>query len=316
MKKTLSQQRFFAAIKKAPPLYYTVMAAQVAPRPPLFPFPSDHLEQVSRAVSAITIDPFRNTLYYLFPLIGAYFNAYQELRSDPSQEAMMPQAPTVRILEEVQNLTGCAGIQRKVIPYVCLNYQFAYCGGPYSLTSPLLLLPDQHLFRRDGKSPFAQERPDERLRENRWVFSDDETRFLIARELGQIKENSILLRVAVKVAVAVALFTMYTMPLGLLVGFAIFIGVLGIYVISERKYQGRSDIIAAEILGRRINNPRRAFQVAIDALEKQRRQNLYRRENSLAARLYTTATGNNVLDFLHHYLTTRIEVLRECERNL
>jgi len=285
------------------------MPAQVAAAS-YFPIPSDHLEQLSRGVSALTVDPYKNAINYFFPFIGAFFAGYNELRNDPAQEAMMPVGPTTRILKEVEALTDCAGIERKVIPYVALNHSFSSCGGGFSLTTPALFIPDQHLFRRDGKSPFGQEQPQERLRENRWIFSDDETRFLICRELGQIKENSALLRIAIKVSVLMALFVIYASPFGWPLGLALFVGVLGLYIISERCFQGRADIVAAEILGKKLNNPQRAAQIGIDVIEKIRQQNLYRREQSGFACLYITETGTNLLDFAHPSPSTRAEKLR------
>lgn len=287
------------------------MAVQIAPAQP-FSVASEHLEQLSRGVSAFTVDPYKNALYYFFPFIGAIFNNYHELRVDPALEAMMPPAQTDLMLREIKELTNCAQIQRDVIPYVALNHSFSNCGGSYSFTKPALFIPEQHLFRRTGNSPFPQEQPAENLAEKQWVFSDDETRFLIARELGQIKENSVLLKVAIKVAVLAALFTIYASPFGWSLGLSLCIGAIGLYIFSERFFQSRADIVGTEILGRRIQNP---VRVAISALEKMRQQNLYRRENSQLARLYITEEGNNVLDFIHPFLTTRLSELRKCERN-
>lgn len=273
----------------------------------IFPISADHLEQLSRGISALTVDPYKNALYYFFPLIGAFFSNYQQLRNDPSQEAMMPQNPTSRILQEIKDLTNCAGIYREVISYTALNHQFLSCGGMYSITKPALFIPDHHLFRRNGNSPFGQERGDENLREKRWIFSDNETRFLIARELGQIKENSALLKIAIKVAVIGAFFTIYAFPFGWPLSLSLFIGAIGLYIVSERFFQAQADLIGTAILGKQISNP---IKIAIDTLEKMRGQNLYRRENSRLAKLYITSSGNNVLDFIHPYLTTRIERLR------
>lgn len=276
-------------------------------------FASDHLEQLTRGVSALTVDPFKNALYYFFPFLGAFFANYQRISNAPDLEAMMPSEPTNLMLKEIKDLTDCAKISQEVVPYMALNHQFSSCGGSYSLTRPALLIPEQHLFRRGSHSSFGAEKCGENLREQRWIFSDNETRFLIARELGQIKENSALLRIAIKVAVLAVLVTIYASPFGWPLGLALFIGTLGLYIISERVFQARADILATEILRGKVKNP---VQIAIDTLEKQRQQNLYRRENSKIARVYITEKGNNVLDFTHEYLTTRIERLRECAKNL
>ncbi len=234
------------------------------------------------------------------------------MREEASLEAMMPKDQTSLILKEIQNLTNCARIQREVVPYTALSTQFSSCGGLYSLTNPALFLPFQHLYRKNGHSPFSQERAGENLKEELWLFSDDEVRFFIARELSQIKENSILLKVAIKISILAALFVIYASPFGLGAGLFIFIGAIGLYIYSERILNQRADIFAAEILGKRIANP---VKVAISALEKQRLQNLKRLKTSPFAKWYITKSGNNVLDFVHPFLTTRIERLRQCEKS-
>lgn len=277
-----------------------------------FTLPSpDNLEEISRAVSALTIDVYKNTLYHIFPFAGAFFNHYQRLKVDPSQEAIMPVQATDKILKEVQDLTDCAGITREVASYVALNYQFSSFGGKCSL-QPALLMPYQHMYRSDGKSPFGQEKPGENLKENRWVFSDDETRFLIARELGQIRENSSLLKIAIKVAVIAAMLVIWMSPYGWPLGLTLCIGVLGLYIYSERVVQARADIVGAKILEKKTPG---ALKIAIATLEKIRQQNIDRRKNSKLARVIITESGNHVLAFLHPFLTTRIERLRQCERN-
>lgn len=270
-------------------------------------FPTVHLEQICRGVSALTVDPYKNALYYFFPFIAAFFNDYQELRIDPSHEAMMPEGGTRTVLKEVQDLTQCAGIQRQVVPYIALNHEFYSSGGRWSITKPALFLPFQHVFRQNGHSPLGQEREGENLRGHPWIFSDLETKFLIARELGQINENSALLRIAIKVTVIAALFVIYASPFGLPLGTTLFVVVLGMYLVSERVFQARADIVGTQILGKKTGN---AVQVAIDTLEKMRQQNLFRRKHCPISRWYILESGNNILDFTHPYLTTRIERLR------
>lgn len=271
--------------------------------------PSDHLEQLSRAVSTVTVDPYKSIVYYFFPKIGAYFNNYQALRQDdPSLEAMMPRAFVSPMLEEVQLLTRCAQIERPVVPYIALNFHFAHCGGSYSLNDPALFIPEQHFFRRAGASPFPQERAEEGLAERPWVLSDHQVRFLLCRELGQIKQNSLMLRLAIKIEILAALFA--TFVLGWLTACVLWIGALGLYVIAERYFEARADLLGAQILGRRLRNPAKAKQIAIATLEKLRLQNLSRRENSWIARVYITGSGNNLLDFTHPFLTTRIARLQ------
>ncbi|MES2273991.1 MAG: M48 family metalloprotease [Chlamydiota bacterium] len=270
----------------------------------------DHTEHLTRLVTALTIDPLKNILHYIFPVTGAYSANYlQMFEDDPAQAAMMPQAPKALILRELKELTACAGIKRSVIPYASLSHHFDSCGGTFSVTSPSLLLPYHRLFR-PGKSPFGQERPEENLPNDPWFYSDDETRFLVARELGHIKQNDVLPRIVIKVAVLAAFFFIYTSPLGWIAGSLLIIGALGIYIFLERCFQGRMDKTAVEIVGKRVNCPRRATESAIRVLEKMRAQNLVRRGHSKLACLYITKLGNNVLDFSNPFLTTRIAGLK------
>ncbi|MBU6447113.1 MAG: hypothetical protein KGQ49_06920, partial [Verrucomicrobia bacterium] len=189
----------------------------------------DHLEELSKAAEIVTVAPFTNALYYLCPRISAFFHNFYELYLDPSLEAVMPRASTAPILREIADLTNCARIERDIVPYTTLCFTVSSCGGRFSLTAPALLLPEPYLFRKNGHSPFTQERADENLSAHRWVFSDDEMRFLIAKELGRMQDNSSLLRVTIKVAILAALFLFYTTHSGWL-----FIGAIGLYLVSER----------------------------------------------------------------------------------
>lgn len=280
---------------------------------PLSVISSAHIEQFSRGIAALTVDPYKSTLYYFLPFVAAIFSNYQELRSDPSLEAIMPSRMTDPILREIEDLTQAAEIPRTVTPYVALNHQFSSCGGALSITNPALFIPEQHLFRRNPLSSFTQEQPHENLAENLWVFSDYETRFLISRELGQIKESNTLLKVAIKVTILAAIFLFVATPLGFAYSAALFGGAGLMYISSEQFLRQRADLHGTEILSKRIQN---AVQVAINTLDKIRRQNLYKREHSNIAKWYITEDGNNLLDFLHPFLTTRIESLRSCARNL
>jgi hypothetical protein len=88
---------------------------------------------------------------------------------------------------------------------------------------------------------------------------------------------------------------------------------LSLCIYTEKSIEAKADILAVDILrNAKVQDP---VQVARDTLEKMRRQNLYRRENSIVAKVYITEDGNNVLDFVNPYLTTRMDLLNECERS-
>lgn len=259
----------------------------------------DHLEELSKAVTNLTLEPLRDILYYAFPFTCSYFNNGYPLVVEPSLEAMMPKEPSMSILREIQDLTKCADLGRDIVPYITLNHTFSSSGGFFSLTTPALFIPEQHLFRKAGISSFTQEGAEENLKENLWVFSDDETRFLIARQVAQIKTSNKLIRLAVKVAVIAAIVT-YQLPL--------FILAIGVHIISERFFEMNTDLKAIEILANRMENP---TQVARQSLEKIRKQNLYKREHSTFGKWYITESGNNLLDLMHPLLTNRIATLQK-----
>lgn len=267
----------------------------------------DHTEQVIRTISAITIDPFKNILFYVFPWIGAMSGNYIEMRgNDPAQEAMMPAAPKASILREICLLKNAAGIRGKVIPYTGLNHSFSNCGGGFSLTNPALFIPHQHLFRA-GRNPFTQ---DNDLPLGDWNYTDDETRFLIARELGHIKYNDQLLRIAMKITLLAAIFTIYATPIGMFGGCAGLAAAVALHLISEKCFAAKMDLVAVEILSHHINDRPRAIQTALSALNKMIRQNIARRENSRICHLYISKLGNNLLDFQNPFLTSRIQRLQ------
>ncbi len=278
---------------------------------PNYHFDLDHFENLTRAVSALTIDPVKNLVFYVFPFLGAYSSSYIQMReNDPAQEAMLPEKYKRTILNEVRELSELAGICRKVIPYTTLNHHFSSCGGSLSITSPALFMPYQHLVR-PSKSPFGQEMPQDLLEQETWFYTDNQTRFLIARELRPLKANNALIRIAIKVTLIAALFLIYTSPIGLIAGISMIIGSIAFYIFSERVFEGKMDIAGAKLLGKRLGDPQKAVHVAIETLEKMRKQNLERREKSKISRLYITKSGNNVIDFNHPFITTRIERLQE-----
>ncbi len=311
-----SEDQKFAAKLTPTKTNFSVTSGIASSVSPTYYYDLDHFENLSRAVSALTIDPFKHIVFYIFPFVSAYYSNYIQMReNDPAQEAMMPGPYKRQFLKEVRELTELAGIRRKVIPYTTLNYSFSSCGGSFSITNPALFLPIQHLIR-PSKSPFGQEKPEDGLDRETWFYTDNQTRFLIARELKPLKANNALVRIAIKVALIAAVFLIYTSPLGWLVGGALMIGSVAFYILSEKVFEGKMDIAGARLLGKQLKDPQKAVQIGIEALEKMRKQNLERRDQSRISRLYITKSGNNALDFNHPFLTTRIERLKEHLKKL
>lgn len=271
----------------------------------------DHTDQLIGAVSALTLDPLKNIVFYIFPLLRAWSSNYVQIRSnDPSQSAMMPDDAKKRILEEIALLKTCAEIKRNITPYAALNYRFGSCGGSCSITSPALFIPHQHLFRI-GKSPFVQEKEGEEF--GVWNFNDNQTRFLICRELASIKKNNTMLRTVIKICIMAALFILYKLPFAWIGAALLLLTAIALYVIVERLFTSKMDLKGVEILAKRLHiRPIEAAQIAIGTLEKMRKQNQLKRKNWLC-HLYITKSGDNLLDFYHRPLGKRIERLRKSE---
>lgn len=267
--------------------------------------PAQHSEHLSKALYALTINPAKDILYYFAPFIEAWWRGYYPMVCDPSQEAMMPCKDTELALKEIQDLTAAAKLPRSVIAYVGMHHHFSSSGGKFSLSKPALLIPDQAVFRKGENPPFGK---DPEYPGTKWIFSDKEVKFLLAKELAHIHMNNSLLRIAIKVAVVSAIITVFSTPMSGALATAILAAAIGTYLFSERFFQSLSDCKAIDILkSHNMQNPKDA---AIGALEKIREQNLYFRDNSFLAKLYISSSGNNYLDLLHPALSKRIESLR------
>ena len=278
--------------------------------PPL-QFDLDHSAQVLETISAVTVDPYKGALFYFIPFLKAFSSSHVEMReNDPAQEAMMPSPTKSLILREIHELKLAAGIARPVAAYTALNYAFSNAGGSLSLTKPALFIPHQHLFRV-GKSPFTQETAQDNLSPDLWNYTDDETRFFIARELGHIKKNDALLRVAMKTAQIAALVILCATTLGWIIGGVVMGASIALHLVSERLFQSKMDTSAVEIAAKRLGDRPRALRAGLSALEKLQKQNLARREHSFLCRIYISDRGNNFLDFNHPPLTARIDRLRK-----
>jgi Zn-dependent protease with chaperone function len=144
-----------------------------------------------------------------------------------------------------------------------------------------------------------------------WSFTDDETRFLVARELAHIHKNDALLRIAMKTALLASLFILYATPIGWFAGCLVMAASAVLHLLSERSFQAKMDLAAIEIVSKRLGDRPRAIKAALSVLEKLQNQNLARREHSALCRLYLSKSGNNFLDFCRPYITSRIDRIRK-----
>ena len=228
----------------------------------------DHSEQLIKSFSAVTLDPLKNSLYYFFPFLQTWSFSCAPIRAnDPIQEAMMPASLKTKVLNELHLLKTAASLSTNVTPYAALTHSFISCGGSLSLTNPAVIIPCQHLFR-PNRNGFTQATAQDQLDSDIWRFSDNEVRFLIARELGHIKKNDALVRIATKTIVVALLCLILITPVGLL-GSALFFGAtIAIHLFLEREAQGEMDLLGVEILTRRLEDPIAAKNAALSALKK------------------------------------------------
>ena len=92
-----------------------------------------------------------------------------------------------------------------------------------SLTRPIVVIPYEQLFR-PSKSILGEEKVEEDMAKNIHIFSDNETRFFIARELGHLKFNDTIFKTAAKILLICAAYILFTTPLGWLGSAGIVIG--------------------------------------------------------------------------------------------
>ena len=278
----------------------------------LMSFIASNLGQICSGAQNIALDPIKNTIYYFVPFFGAMSSKYTPIApNDASSLHIISDVAKDRILNEVECIRKCANLYRKVQVYTALNVSPLSYGGSLSLTQPLIVIPYENLFRPTGSS-FGEEKFEEGLAKNIHVFSDDETRFFIAREMGHLKFNDAIFKTAAKVMLIAAALILCTTPLGWLGTAAIVGGAFMIYLIADRVYESKIDIFAAKTVALAIGDDRRAVSAALNALKKWRAQNLERREKNLLNRLYLTQAGNNLFDFKNPLLSSRILAMQKC----
>lgn len=97
---------------------------------PHYRIESDHSEQLINVISAFTVDPMKNLLYYFIPWMGAYVSNQLKIRlNDKVQLSLLPEVAKKEIIQKIDALRSAAGISRKVDIYTSLNSQCSSFGG-------------------------------------------------------------------------------------------------------------------------------------------------------------------------------------------
>ena len=260
-----------------------------------------HLELAASLYRNITTSPIKTAVYQFMPRFGiwSYNSAIQIDAADSTQEALIPNRIRDPILREIKILSQSARLKSAPHVYTALTYSYSSFGGAFSFLRPILLVPYHHLFR------FGQ--ASENRSDGLWTFTDDETRFWIARQIVQIKENHGLYRIALKVILFSILYFLYSHPLTRFAGMSL--GALAIagYLLLERKRENQSDLKAVRLLANRTGDWERAKRAAVFALKKVERQNIHRWNHNLICRIYINRSGQNFADLTHSLLKTRIQ---------
>jgi hypothetical protein len=266
-------------------------------------------ETIGSSVSALTFDPFKNSFYYLFPWFKLVQSSYNPVFPTDTLEGLeqidkMPKDQVDRLFHEIDCFKVAIEINRKINPYISSGFHFLSIGGTLSFLPPAIIIPDEKAFPRNNQTV------------------SEETQFLIAREIGHIKENDALVRLVVKIIIFAALFAAFHVATG---GFgavaygAFFAIAIPAHIIIERMYQTKIDRIGTKILSKRLQiveigqaalfekeANRKAHKIALDALKKIREENQRMRKKGC---FYITEKGNNWLDVSKPFITDRIAAL-------
>ncbi len=267
---------------------------------------SDVLEQTWRTVYMVSSGLFKNVLCHFFPRIGSYSYSYMEAKEGNS---FMTAHATTSLTNAVNELKRLAGLSKNIDIYTGTMHSLHSYGGKCSLTSTLISVP-QHYITRPNAPDFGKELSGE-LQHSLQHFSDDQTRFLLAREIGYIKHNHSFLRTTIKIALLGAGLLSSIPPFGALLSLAVGSFALGCYLMNERFFQQKMDAVGVDVLAQKYGDKQRAMQIGIETLEKMRQRNLQKRASNPKTELYLSEEGNNWFDITTPSLTSRIEKLKQ-----
>ncbi|MDE3046166.1 MAG: hypothetical protein KGJ02_05940 [Verrucomicrobiota bacterium] len=146
---------------------------------------SEHMEEIVRAIAAITVDPIRNLASFFLPSLAAYFSNYTAFRATDGNQIGRYGDTSYRqkVLDEVEALRKASGLWRDVGTYTSDYHALSSCGGSFSFTDPALIIPYHRIYRPGMR----EERGDIEsiLRKNPYV--DDPSSF--ARNIAKIKNE-------------------------------------------------------------------------------------------------------------------------------
>lgn len=279
-------------------------------------------EKIGRAISAVTLDPFKNSFYYVFPWFklaqsGSWTRIYPEdslYGKEQIDDETITSDQRKKLFEEIEAFKVLAGTKRNILPHLSNGNAFLSVGGTCSLSSPGIVIPKPKI----TKGEISQE-----------------TQFRIAREIGHIKKNDALIRLIMKIIVITAIFVALTVathgvggllglamltaiPTGTLgcIGYGLFFAItIPLHIFLEKYYQGQMDKEGVKFLAKRMmqQNSKLTADEAIQNAKTVARQTLEKEIewNKAHPCFYIKKNGDNRFDFSYPSLTKRIIALSD-----
>lgn len=261
-----------------------------------------------KAYAISSLNPLKQFAYYRFPAIGGYFaDATRMYANDPTQEELMPEASKKKVIHEIEALKKAAGVKRNIHLYAKSQSPFYAIGGSGSFSSPAIIAPLEQIFPHNQEAFGSQNR-----KSNLWIYSNNEVRFMVSRELGRIKYNTEIIDMIAKSAIISLIgFVFFYTALAPLACIVITIAALGAYVLMNRFIEWKLDLFAARTLGKHLGNEQKGYEVGDRLFEKIQKQNLEKRRVHFLEKLFITPKGNNLRYIAYPSIQSRIDGLKK-----
>jgi len=259
------------------------------------------IQQISSGLKSVTIDPIKDIICYAVPWIKATFERHVFVMeaNRPLVKFMGGDEVVDSLQKEFKELASAAEINNEEIYlYTSLGARFS---GFRSLTGNVVTFPIEHIAHKNLSYVNIHETllTDQQLENEKWVFSENETRFLLGLSVAELAILPFL-KVAARVAILVLLIGLFFTPLNVFSGGTVFFIGVFLYYTIERIIGNRIDLCAQKMLKQRFINagmkPKDAHNqaaiVAINTLKKKQLQQLEMRDQGPIYRFFITANGD------------------------
>ncbi len=268
--------------------------------------PSLVLNRVFTEASSL-LSPIKDIFTYALPSQGLKFSNAWEVKTvnDESLNSRVSLNDRVSAVEEIKKLAMKSGLDGDIAVYASDELTYSSFGGRFSFTKPVILVPAEHLWRNENRGAFGAQTDEEALVNDTWRYTDQETQFLILRQMARIKKSDSLLKLAARVVMVAAVVLLFLGPVTWVVSLSVFATALLFYFFIERVLHTYYDQKACKLSGKTDD--------AISALEKQQKQNLYYKSQSRSANFLINSKGDERFNLSTSSLSTRIERLKKLQ---